>query len=71
MGRGVDRERCSAARTHGRPAMVNGLVSRIASSKREALDPEAAEKARTTGFIHKCLACVRVRAKGDDFEHHL
>ena len=26
-----------------------------------ALDPEAAEKACTTGFIHRCLACVRQR----------
>ena len=34
-----------------------------------ALDPEAAEKARTTGFIHRCLACVR--ARGGLFEHRL
>ena len=26
-----------------------------------ALDPEAADKACTTGFIHRCLACVRAR----------
>ena len=34
-----------------------------------AHDPEAAEKACTTGFSHRCLACVR--AKGDHFEHWL
>ena len=33
------------------------------------LDPEAAEKACTTGFIHRCLACVR--ARGGHFEHRL
>ena len=33
------------------------------------LDPEAAEKACTTGFIRRCLACVR--AKGGHFEHRL
>ena len=33
------------------------------------LDPEAAEKARTTAFIRRCLACVR--AKGGHFEHRL
>ena len=34
-----------------------------------ALDPEAAEKACTTGFFHRCLACVR--ARGGHFEHRL
>ena len=33
------------------------------------LDPDAAEKACTTGFTHKCLACVRTR--GGHFEHRL
>ena len=31
-----------------------------------ALDPEAAENARTTGFIRRCFACVR--AKGGPFQ---
>ena len=34
-----------------------------------ALDTEAAEKACTTGFIHRCLACVR--AGGGHFEQRL
>ena len=34
-----------------------------------ALDPEAAEKARTSGFIHRCLACVP--ARDGHFEHRL
>ena len=34
-----------------------------------ALEPETAEKACTTGFIRRCLACVR--AKGGHFEHRL
>ena len=33
------------------------------------LDPEAAEKACTTGIIHRCLACVR--ARGGHVEHRL
>ena len=33
------------------------------------LDPEAGEKSCTTGFIHRCLACVR--ARGGHFEHRL
>ena len=33
------------------------------------LDPEAAEKACTVGFIRRCLACVR--AKGGHFGHRL
>ena len=33
------------------------------------LDPEATEQACTTGFIHRCLVCVR--AKGRHFEHCL
>ena len=32
-----------------------------------ALDPEAAEKARAAGFIHRCTACVR--ARDGHFEH--
>ena len=44
-------------------AMVSGMIVRRMS----ALDPEAAEKACTTGFIHRCLACVR--ARGGHFEH--
>ena len=34
-----------------------------------ALDQEAAEKACTTGFIHRCLSCVR--ARGGHLEHRL
>ena len=41
--------------------MVNGIVSRRASSKRKALDPEAAEKARTTGFMLGVRALARQR----------
>ena len=33
------------------------------------LDPEATEQACTTGFIHRCLACLR--AGGGQFEHGL
>ena len=33
------------------------------------LDAIAAEKACTTGFVHRCLACVR--ARGGHFEHRL
>ena len=33
------------------------------------LDPEAPEKACTTGLFHRCVACVR--ARGGHFEHRL
>ena len=44
---------------------LRAMIARVVS----ALDPEAAEKACTTGFIHRCLACVC--ALGGHFEHSL
>ena len=45
------------------------LELRVTIRAQSVSSPEAAEKARTTGFIHRCLACVR--ARGGLFEHRL
>ena len=52
------------ATVNSRPKLeLRAMIVRAVS----ALDPEATEKACTTGFIHRCLASVR--ARGGHFEH--